>query len=101
MFDRVRQAEKTPYVPFDDSSFPDLFNVNRRHGVTVKDAMVNPFQTIVRHYDKDPVQPDLGKRNALKQGLFDKVSYDVRGKPFIKVDTQKEDTLETRNGVIY
>ena len=60
--------------------------------------MVDPHQTIVMSFEKDPGQAELGKRGSLQQDLFSKAFHDDKARVFYKVD---KDHGLVNGGVVY
>ena len=85
-------------VDFDPSHYDHLFATTddsvSKQGLSVKQALVIPHQTIMSCFDRDPKQPDLGKRNSTQQGLKDMAFLDSRGQYRFRVDK----THGLRNG---
>ena len=50
-------------VDYDKKS---VFNLNRKQAVTTRDAIVVPYITIPKYYEKDPACPDLNMKPSLK-----------------------------------
>ena len=81
------------YKKFDAELFRDtLFNAERVQGLTVRDALVDPFLTIQSPrkdpHLKDPgyAHGDLNKRNTRTHDRLAKVTRDNQGRPIVKIE---------------
>ena len=57
-----------PYTKFDVSPFKKVFNPDRMQSLVMRDALVDPTQTIspyVDPLDRDPGYIELNKRNTI------------------------------------
>jgi hypothetical protein len=81
-----------PFVHFDIQKYEMPFNVDRQSAICVRDALINPQQTVdpwrdpLRH--KDPGYVDLKKLGSLKQDMKQKVVHDYMNRPIIKIEEE-------------
>ena len=68
-----RKNRKVPvFSHFDPSVYQKAFNVERTTGVTVKDAIIDPYQTLSSPEDllgKNPIIKELNKRGSIAESM--------------------------------